>query len=139
MIRECWAVVVLCLAFPSISLSATPIDCIARVIYNEARSESFTAMVAVGSVLINRTSDRRWPSDVCRAASQRHQFHYLPTPNRRSYSWILALAAAEASYQWDPSEGANHFYLCRKKPRWASKSTVKIIASLCFVHLKDPR
>ena len=43
----------------------TAIDCLAKNIYFEAKSESFVGQSAVALVVLNRVKDKRYPDSVC--------------------------------------------------------------------------
>ena len=43
----------------------TAIDCLAKNIYFEAKSESFVGQTAVALVVLNRVKDKRYPDSVC--------------------------------------------------------------------------
>lgn len=91
---------------------------LARVIYAEARGESYTGKVAVGYVVKNRVNDPRWPNTYSGVINQRNQFAiWQGDPSRLTGSeriaWNDSIRAAgqviggEVS---DPTKGATHFY-----------------------------
>src|SRR3990167_10047312 len=64
-------VLVLVISDPgSIVAAEHGIDCLARTIYFEARSEPVLGQIAVAQVVINRMRDRRWPNTVCGVVKQ---------------------------------------------------------------------
>lgn len=61
----------------------TDIDCLAMVVYNEARGESFKGKIAVAEVTLNRIASSDYPDSVCRVVSQPNQytgFHRIKKP-----------------------------------------------------------
>jgi len=49
-------------------------DCMARVMYFESNRSSAEGMLAVGTVVMNRVHDPRFPRSVCGVISQKNQF-----------------------------------------------------------------
>ena len=58
------------------SYRETQIFCLARNIYEEARSEPIRAQIMVGLITQARTRDSQWPSHVCRVVYQHGQFSW---------------------------------------------------------------
>jgi spore germination cell wall hydrolase CwlJ-like protein len=50
------------------------IECLALVLYFEARGESLDGQLAVAEVVLNRVESPHYPSSVCGVVHQRHQF-----------------------------------------------------------------
>ena len=70
------------------------LDCLARNIYWEARSESFEGMVAVAQVTLNRVAHKSFPDDICDVvyqgptkASWKDKSVYYPVKHRCQFSW----------------------------------------------------
>lgn len=89
---------------------------LARLIHAEARGESLEGKLAVGSVVLNRVKDERFPADVAEVIYEqdkqgRYQFCAVAsgsinlTPSSRSYE-----AAQTALQGIDPTDGALFFY-----------------------------
>jgi spore germination cell wall hydrolase CwlJ-like protein len=49
-------------------------DCLARVMYFESNRSSAEGMLAVGTVVMNRVDDPKFPHSVCGVIGQRNQF-----------------------------------------------------------------
>ena len=49
-------------------------ECLARVMYFESNRSSRDGMVAVGTVVMNRLRDARYPNSVCEVVGQKNQF-----------------------------------------------------------------
>lgn len=49
-------------------------ECMTRVMYFESNRSSREGMIAVGSVVMNRVQDKRYPSSVCEVVGQKNQF-----------------------------------------------------------------
>ena len=59
------------------------LTCLTQAIYYEARGQSRAGQIAVGQVVLNRTRDRRFPSDICNVVYQR-------TGNQCQFSWTCS-------------------------------------------------
>jgi hypothetical protein len=69
------------------------LDCLANVVYNEARNQSIEGQKAVAAVVINRSLDSRWPNDLCKVVKQPHQFaSWVPKPKNGIDRNALVLA-----------------------------------------------
>lgn len=49
-------------------------DCLARAMYFESNRSSDDGMLAVGTVVMNRVADKRYPNTVCAVVGQKNQF-----------------------------------------------------------------
>jgi spore germination cell wall hydrolase CwlJ-like protein len=49
-------------------------DCLARAMYFESNRSSEDGMLAVGTVVMNRVADKKYPSSVCGVVGQKNQF-----------------------------------------------------------------
>lgn len=94
-----------------LNVSSYERDLMARVVYSEARGESYEGQVAVASVVINRVLDNRWPNNVEGvifepwAFTPVHDGQFWLPPNQTAYN-----AVDDALKGWDPSYGATFFY-----------------------------
>lgn len=61
-----------CASFPFGNLSSR--DCLARAMYFESNRSSDDGMLAVGTVVMNRVADKRYPGSVCAVVGQKNQF-----------------------------------------------------------------
>jgi len=52
----------------------SPSECMTRVMYFESNRSSAEGMLAVGTVVMNRVADRKFPSSVCGVVAQPNQF-----------------------------------------------------------------
>ena len=52
----------------------SPTECMARAMYFESNRSSAEGMVAVGTVVMNRVVDRKFPNSVCGVVGQPNQF-----------------------------------------------------------------
>lgn len=95
----------------SSSSSTSDKDLLARLIYGEARGESYTGQVAVGAVVLNRVKSSSFPNTVSGVIYQKGAFSVINdgqinlTPNKTAYN-----AASDALNGWDPSGGALYYY-----------------------------
>lgn len=98
-------------ALKKVSASKKEVSQLARVIYAEARGESYTGQVAVGAVIMNRVQSSVFPNSVNGVIFEPNAFsvvnngQYWLMPNATAFK--AAKAAATGS---DPSKGALYFY-----------------------------
>ncbi|MCQ2386947.1 MAG: spore cortex-lytic enzyme [Clostridia bacterium] len=84
---------------------------LARLIYGEARGESYTGQVAVGAVVMNRIKSASFPNTMSGVIYQRNAFTAVNdgqinlTPNETAKK-----AAADAMNGFDPTYGALYYY-----------------------------
>jgi len=101
------------------------VEILAGVIESEARGESYTGMVAVGAVIVNRVADPRFPDTVEAVVSQPRQF----APVARSAGAPARRAARAALAGVDPTSGALYFY----NPDAASSEWVRTRETVCNI------
>ena len=91
--------------------SDADIALLARLIYAEARGESYTGQVAVGAVVLNRVRSSSFPNTIAGVIYQPYAFTAVNdgqinlTPNDTARK-----AAIAAMNGWDPSYGALYYY-----------------------------
>ena len=101
--------------------SDADINLLARLIYGEARGESYVGQVAVGAVVLNRIKSSSFPNTMSGVIYQRYAFTAVDdgqinlTPNATARK-----AALDAMNGWDPSYGALYYY----NPRTATSSWI---------------
>jgi peptidoglycan lytic transglycosylase len=103
------------------------IDLLARLITAEAGNEPFKGQVAVGSVIINRLSDAKFPETIAGNIFKPHQFESVSNgliwqqPTENSYK-----AAKAALKGWDPTYGSKYFFNPAKinGPSWVWTRTI---------------
>jgi len=117
------------------------LQCLAQAIYFEARGEPLAGQLAVGAVIVNRTTSGRYPSDYCSVVTQRGQFSFvrgghIPSPDESSLAWTRARALAQIAHQdlWQSAAGEALFFHARYvRPGWArSKVALATIDSHIF-------
>ncbi len=93
------------------SYNSSDTELLARLIYGEARGESYTGQVAVGAVVLNRVKSPSFPNTISGVIYQSYAFTAVAdgqinlTPNKTAYA-----AAKDALNGWDPSGGALYYY-----------------------------
>lgn len=98
-------------ALKKYSLNKSEMDIMARVIYSEARGESYTGQVAVGAVVMNRIQSNLFPNTISGVVFQPGAFtavddgQFWMKPDRTAY-----LAAQDAVRGWDPSHGSLYYF-----------------------------
>ena len=91
--------------------SDADINLLARLIYGEARGESYVGQVAVGAVVMNRIKSSSFPNTMSGVIYQRYAFTAVNdgqinlTPNATARK-----AAQDAMNGWDPTYGAIYYY-----------------------------
>ena len=94
---------------------------LAKVIYAEARGESYTGQVAIGAVVLNRVEDSRFPNTIAGVIYQPWAFTAVNDgqinlePNQTAYN-----AARDAMNGWDPTYGCLYYY----NPRTATSKWI---------------
>jgi spore germination cell wall hydrolase CwlJ-like protein len=103
------------------------LQCLAQAIYFEARGEPLDGQLAVGAVIVNRTTSGRYPSDYCSVVTQPGQFSFvhrgrIPSADETSPAWTRARAVAQIAHQdlWHSAAGEALFFHARYvRPGWA--------------------
>lgn len=91
--------------------SSSDIALLARLIYGEARGESYVGQVAVGAVVMNRIKSSSFPNTMSGVIYQSYAFTAVNdgqinlTPNDTAKR-----AAQDAMNGWDPTYGAIYYY-----------------------------
>lgn len=113
-----------------VSVNRTELDLLARIIYGEARGESYKGQVAVGAVVMNRVVSPKFPNTVKGVIEQPRAFtavqdgQYFMTPNKEAY-----MAALDAVRGFDPTNGALYYFnpdTATSSWIWSRKQTSKI-------------
>ncbi len=126
-------------SFPTVQPSqiTSELYCLALNIYHEARGESEQGKHAVGHVVMNRVTDRRFPTSVCRVVRQggerrrnRCQFSWWcdgrsDRPRNRT-AWNSSLRIAQeiiVGLSSDPTDGALWYHADYVRPYWRKAFT----------------
>ena len=114
----------------STSSNSSDVNLLARLIYGEARGESYTGQVAVGAVVLNRVKSSSFPNTIAGVIYQSGAFDAVSdgqinmTPNSTAIK-----AAQDAMNGWDPSYGAIYYFnpsTATNKWIWSRPMTVTI-------------
>lgn len=114
----------------SSSNNSANLDLLARLIYGEARGESYTGQVAVAAVVLNRVKHSSFPNTISGVIYQSGAFDAVSdgqinlTPNSTAKK-----AAQDALNGWDPSYGAIYYFnpnTATNKWIWSRPMTVTI-------------
>ena len=101
--------------------SSSDVQLLARLIYAEARGESYQGQVAVGSVVLNRVKSSSFPNTISGVIYQPYAFTCVNdgqinlSPNNTALK-----AAKDAMNGWDPTYGCLYYY----NPRVATSSWI---------------
>lgn len=91
--------------------SNTDVTLLARLIYGEARGESFTGQVAVGAVVMNRVKSSSFPNTISGVIYQPYAFTAVADGQINLSPDATAIKAAkQAMNGYDPSYGALYYY-----------------------------
>lgn len=110
--------------------NSSNVNLLARLIYGEARGESYTGQVAVGAVVLNRVKSSKFPNTISGVIYQSGAFDAVSdgqinlTPDSTSKK-----AAQDAINGWDPSYGAIYYFnpnTATNKWIWSRPMTVTI-------------
>ena len=91
--------------------SSSDTNLLARLIYAEARGETYAGQVAVGAVVLNRVKSSSFPNTISGVIYQPYAFTCVQdgqinlSPDRTALS-----AAKDAMNGWDPSYGSLYYY-----------------------------
>ncbi|MCI8617623.1 MAG: spore cortex-lytic enzyme [Clostridia bacterium] len=106
------------------------LNLLSRLIYGEARGESYTGQVAVGAVVMNRVKSSKFPNTISGVIYQSGAFDVVSdgqinlTPNSTAKK-----AAQDALNGWDPTYGAIYYFnpaTATNKWIWSRPMTVTI-------------
>ena len=101
--------------------SSSDVKLLARLIYAEARGESYQGQVAVGAVVLNRVKSSSFPNTISGVIYQPYAFTCVNdgqinlSPNQTAIN-----AANDAMNGWDPSYGCLYYY----NPKVATSSWI---------------
>lgn len=91
--------------------SSSDTNLLARLIYAEARGETYTGQVAVGAVVLNRVKSSSFPNTISGVIYQPYAFTCVADGQINMSPNATALAAArDAMNGWDPSYGSLYYY-----------------------------
>ena len=94
---------------------------LAKIIYAEARGESYTGQVAIGAVVLNRVKNSKFPNTISGVIYQPYAFTAVSDgqinmePNSTAYK-----AAKDALNGWDPTYGSLYYF----NPKTATSSWI---------------
>lgn len=93
------------------SYSNTDVNLLARLIYGEARGESYTGQVAVGAVVMNRVKSSSFPNTISGVIYQPYAFTAVADGQINLSPDSTAIKAAkQAMNGYDPTYGAIYYY-----------------------------
>jgi spore germination cell wall hydrolase CwlJ-like protein len=95
--------------------SLSPRQCLTRVMYFESNRSSEEGMLAVGTVVMNRLHDPKYPKSVCAVVGQKNQFAdgvlWKPMKEKRSMARAAQVADAVLNGALHPGvRNAKHFH-----------------------------
>ncbi|NLI93404.1 MAG: spore cortex-lytic protein [Peptococcaceae bacterium] len=106
------------------------LEILARIIYAEARGESFEGKVAVGAVVLNRVQHPDFPKSIREVVYQPGQFTAVVDKQIELIPDESAYQAAEAALEGqDPSKGAIYYY----NPKIATDQWIKKRNIVCSI------
>lgn len=103
---------------------------LAKLVYSEARGESYIGQVAVAAVVLNRVEDSRFPNTIAGVIYQPWAFtavndgQFALEPNETAYQ-----AARDAMNGWDPTYGAVYYY----NPKTATSAWIRSTTTVTVI------
>ncbi|WP_339107890.1 cell wall hydrolase [Thioclava sp. GXIMD4216] len=136
------------LAAQPVAKGGDQFDCLAQVIYHEARGESLAGQQAVAEVVLNRVDDPAFPNTVCGVVHQGGkrscQFSWTcdgktdAIANRASYARVAKVARAMMDgAPRSLTQGATYFHTPAVRPSW-SKRFVKTTRVGAHIFYRKP-
>jgi N-acetylmuramoyl-L-alanine amidase len=126
--------------FTRTDLKTNPLNCLALCIYSEARGEPDSGKYWVGSVVLNRVADKRFPDTVFEVVFQKSQFSWtigkLSFVVKEPIAWqkCLDIAKAIMDRKSDITDNALYFLTVNLNTSWSRKLKVrKIIGNHKFL------
>jgi len=114
----------------SASSSSANQQLLARLIYAEARGESYKGKVAVGAVVLNRVRSSQFPNTLSGVVYQKNAFESVTNGSINNTPDSECIRAAkEAMNGWDPTGGCLYFYNAAtvSSNSWIHSRTVKTV------------
>ena len=122
-----------------ISYTLDEVDLLARLIQAEAGGETYSAMVGVGGVVVNRVQSPDWPSSISKVINQVIGGYYQFTPVKNGYinnpaNNLAKRAAWDALFGIDLSNNAIFYFDDSSTNQWMwSKTITARIDSMVYV------
>jgi len=129
-------------------VKANEFGCLTEALYHEARSEDDVGILAVGTVILNRVKNKRFPNTICKVIHQgiywqgnpvrdQCQFSYWCDGRTEKYkdmkalSRIIRLAKIVSSgIIVKTLDKATHYHASYVSPSWASNKQFKFITQI---------
>ena len=114
----------------SSSSNSSDVNLLAKLIYGEARGESYTGQVAVGAVVLNRVKSSSLPNTIAGVIYQSGAFDAVSDGQINLTPDDTAIQAAQDAINgWDPSYGATYYFnpsTATNKWIWSKTETITI-------------
>lgn len=112
------------------STNSNDVNLLARLIYGEARGESYEGQVAVGAVVLNRVKHSSFPNTIAGVIYQSGAFDAVSDGQINLTPDSTAIKAAQDAINgWDPSYGAIYYFnpsTATNKWIWSRPMTITI-------------
>ena len=114
----------------TVATNSNDLNLLARIIYGEARGESYTGQVAIGAVVLNRVRNSSFPNTIAGVIYQKGAFDAVSDGQiNLTPSSTAKKAAQDALNGWDPTYGAIYYFnpkTATNKWIWSRPMTVTI-------------
>jgi N-acetylmuramoyl-L-alanine amidase len=126
----------------AIPYTASDLDLLARLITAEAENQPYSAKVAVGSTVINRVQDSRYPNTLKGVIYQVDGGYYQFSPVLNGWinkpaSQEAKRAAYDALHGSDPTKGALYYFDDSTKNKWLWSKTIALRSgNMVFTYYK---
>ncbi|NLG24516.1 MAG: spore cortex-lytic enzyme [Clostridiales bacterium] len=109
--------------------TSSDLNLLARLVYAEARGESYKGQVAVAAVVLNRVRSSKFPNTIAGVIYQAGQFSPVSNGSiNRAPNATAIRAAREAMNGWDPTGGCLFFYnAAATNEPWIRTRTIKTV------------
>lgn len=113
-----------------VKYSDKDLECLARNIYYEAGTESYTGKLAVAQVTLNRVKTGYWGKSICKVVYAKQQFSWTKVPKRawlalKGNAWADSLHAANQVLSYGvrvkPLKTALFYHADYVSPNWRDK------------------
>jgi len=108
-------------------LPVLSLQCLAEVMYFEARSEGKIGQLAVADVVMARVLSSKYPNNICDVIHEKGQFTYNKQVITEDKAWVLALRLAKIVLLHRyvaVVPGATHYHAIYVHPKWSTGLTV---------------
>lgn len=112
------------------------ITCLAKAVYHESRGEPTAGQYAVAKTVINRTTNKNFPSTICGVVYQPYQFtgiQRLRVKDKKAFDKAMDVAYDVLNMQGKHKFKALYFHTRQVSPKWKRTRIAKIGNHIFYV------